>query len=376
MVGDTVELVAFYRDSAGDPIGSPRPAVTWASSDEAILQVLSSGLGLAADTGRVTLTARTVAAPIDSARVQFEVITRWTGHLVWDRAPDFVTQLGIAFQDLPRYQVVQLPDLGYPGETSGDPYLSSDGRFVAAIATRPIAPAADRTIYIVDLLTGIKTSPFDSVPGKQIAPVWFRGDTLLAFLMATSTGYEVFTSRPDGSERVQRTQLHQLTPPIFDLTPDNHLVIALRLAGNVVDLMEMTLAGDSLRRLTQGPGDENQPAVSPDGNMIAYSLGSDVWVMRRDGSDARRLLPHRRVLLGSGPPFHAADVGSTSPSWSPDGKFVLVDWTPDTWWTVLPQLQPDSVFLALPELYAIRVNDGLAVRLTRHPASDMQPFFR
>jgi hypothetical protein len=55
---------------------------------------------------------------------------------------------------------------------------------------------------------------------------------------------------------------------------------------------------------------------------------------------------------------------------------VLVDWTPDTWWTVLPQLQPDSVFLALPELYAIRVNDGLAVRLTRHPASDMQPFFR
>jgi hypothetical protein len=370
MVEDTIPLVVHYHDALGKQIGWSFPAAHWASSDSTVVEITSDTIAIARDTGVVQLTAITVDVPIDTVTLRFEVVPRWRGRLVWDRAPSSGVQSGVAVLELPGHQVRQLPDLGYPGAGSGDPDLSSDGRFVAAIASRPTSPLARVTIYVVDLVTGAKTAPFDSLQGSQFHPVWFPGDTLLAFLADLSGAYEVYTAGPDGSRRQQRTQLGQRIPPSFAVTPDGHLIIALRIGSPYVDLYETTLSGTILHRITDSQAEEYRPAVSPDGGSLAYQMESQVWTSTRDGSNARRLLPELRVLSGY-TPFPSV-VRSGEPSWTADSRFVIVSWNPDTFITP----DPPSYYSSLGEIYAVRVADQMAIRMTRSLHTDAAPFFR
>lgn len=368
-VGDTISLVVFYRDAAGDPLGLPRPSVTWASSRPGVVSIVSESLAVGLDTGRAVLTATSASGPAYTVPVPFEIIPPWQGRLVWARQLALGQQVGLAVRDLPSHEIRQVPEFGYPGQSKGDPYLNGDGSKVAAVAPRVSSPVADRTIFIVDLVGSGSQAPFDTMPGHHISPVWMPGDSLIAFLTNRTGPWEVFTARPDGSGLTQRTQQRQSLAPFFDVTPDNHLVLPLRLAEGGVDLFELTLAGDTVRRLTTTPTQEEVfPSVSPDGAMIAFSSLSNVWIAGRDGSNPRPLLPPRRVVLG---PTQTVPAGSGSPSWSRDSEFVLLLWTID------PTFRLDQRdYYVLSELYAIRVADGLAIRLTRSPTTDAQPVFR
>ncbi len=357
-VGDTISLVVFYRDVAGDPIGMPRPTVTWTTSRPDVLTIVSDSLAVALDVGQAVLTATTTAGASYTLPLRFEVIPPWQGRLVWvSSIPG--GQPSLFVRQMPGGEIRRIPEFAYPGSGHGDPYMSHDGSKVAAIATRPTAPLAPSTIYIVNLADSSTTAPFDALPGYQIAPVWMPGDTLLAFLMGTATGWEVFTGRPDGTGVVQRTQLAQFVPPFFDVTPDGHLILPLRPS---LDLYEVTLAGDTVRRLTSNPGEEANPTVSPDGRMIAFQGG--VLIMNRDGTNLRDLLPRRRIPLSPG---NSVPASGYAWSWTADSRFVLVAWQDPQWIGV--------GYVAQPQVYAIRVTDGLAIRLTRSSANG-QPSFR
>src|SRR5688572_12235465 len=78
-VEDTIPLVVFYREANGDPIGDPRPRVSWTSSNPAVMSIVSDSLAVAMSTGSVVLTARTLEAPAYNLDVGFEVVPRWTG---------------------------------------------------------------------------------------------------------------------------------------------------------------------------------------------------------------------------------------------------------------------------------------------------------
>jgi hypothetical protein len=374
-VEDTVPLVVFFRDAAGDPIGLPRPALTWTSSNPAVMAIVGDTIAVARAPGTAVLTAVTPDPPAYSLDVPFEVIPRWQGRLAWSRQPAPGLQPALAAQEYPGHDLQQF-DLGYPGAGSGDADLSSDGRYAAATGTRPIAPGANSTIFVVDLVTGDVQMPLDPLRNwNQFSAAWFPGDTLLAFLMEAATGYEVFTARPDGSEVRQRTWLGLGVPPFFDVTPEGNLVLQVYTGNNTSDLFELTLAGDLVRRLTSTPEHEGNPSASPDGTMIAYGKvtndSNHVWVMNRDGSNPRRLLPEVRTIFGAGPPFLPTSAASADPSWSPDGEFVLVTWYIDAY------LRPDGrAYEVRGDLYAIRLTDGLAIRLTRNPTIDAQPVFR
>lgn len=367
-VNDTISLVVFYRDAAGDPIGQPRPSVTWTSSQPGVVSVVSESLAEAIDTGRAVLTAATAGGPAYAVQVPFEIVPPWQGRLVWARNIVNGAQVSLAVRELPSHDIRDVPEFGYPGQGHGDPYLNTDGSKVAAIAARPTASGAPSTIFIVDLVDGGVTAPLDPLPGTQFAPVWMPGDTLLAFLTAAPTGYEVFTARPDGAGVQQRTQLGQGVPPFFDVTPDNNLILPLRLpGGGGVDLFEVSLVGDTIRRLTQTPNDEEtSPSVSPDGSMIAFGTSYDVWIMDRDGANRRPLLPRRRVPVTA---THTSLTVSSQASWTPDSRFVLLHWSIDPTWV-------GSYYSSLSEIYAVRVADGLAIRITRAPTIDAQAVFR
>jgi Tol biopolymer transport system component len=89
--------------------------------------------------------------------------------------------------------------------------------------------------------------------------------------------------------------------------------------GHVRHAFWMPMGGEA-RRITPASSVQEMPAVSPDGNWVAYSeyavkgvqdLG--LHLARVDGSHARGLTPvHRR----------GADIADTDPNFSPDGKWV------------------------------------------------------
>lgn len=81
------------------------------------------------------------------------------------------------------------------------------------------------------------------------------------------------------------------------------------------DLYRVPMSGGAAERVTSGMGFDAQPAVSPDGEWLAFISdrdGSDnLWVSRSDGSDARKLTSERQNAL-------------ISPAWSPDSKYIVV----------------------------------------------------
>jgi TolB protein len=78
------------------------------------------------------------------------------------------------------------------------------------------------------------------------------------------------------------------------------------------DLWAIREDGTGLRRLTRTPGGEGHPQFSPDGSRIVFSSTRDgddeLFAMDADGRNVRRLTRNRR-----------ADV---TPSWSPDGRWI------------------------------------------------------
>jgi hypothetical protein len=374
-VEDSVPLVVFYADSLDHPIGTPRPQVTWRSSDPSIFRILNDTLGTALDTGLVTLTARTRREPELSLNVSLLVLPRPTGSMVWVRTVAAGEQPRLVWQDFPEHEVHVVPEFTYPGSGHGRGRLTADRRRIVTYAPRPVSPIANEALYIIDLPGGAARILLDTMAGHQITPVWLPGDTLIAFLANRSGAWEVWTVRPDGTDARRRTSLRQPRPPVFGLTPDETLVLPLIEPEGATDFYEVTLGGDTVRRITFTPDiEEGDVAVSPDGRTIAYTVlgpGSQVWLMDRDGADPRRLVPPHGVVVPGIPlrePFPVV-AGTLDPFWTPDGEFVLVVWTAD------PSLL-NGGYALLGEIYAVRLSDRRAVRLTRWPSVDAQPSMR
>jgi TolB protein len=97
------------------------------------------------------------------------------------------------------------------------------------------------------------------------------------------------------------------------------IVFVSNKSGNE-DIWSMNLDGSELTQLTNDPGIDQYPAVSPDGKKIAYSAGSvwQIWVMNWDGSDKKQIT------------FEPTRHGY--PTWSFDGKYIFFEmWVDENW---------------------------------------------
>ncbi len=96
----------------------------------------------------------------------------------------------------------------------------------------------------------------------------------------------------------------------LDVSPDGK-EIAFDLLG---DIYSMPVAGGQAKVLRQGMAYEVQPRYSPDGKKILFTSdaggGDNIWMMNRDGSNARQITKENFRLLNNG-------------VWTPDGKYII-----------------------------------------------------
>ncbi len=130
------------------------------------------------------------------------------------------------------------------------------------------------------------------------------------------------------------------------LSPDGKTIV-FELLG---DLYSLPVAGGQAKQITSGLPFDSQPSISPDGKRIAFISdregAENLWICNIDGSDPKQL---SRDPQGD----------FASPSWTPDGDYVLVSRKPDN---------------ALHEIWMYHVNGGSGVQVTKSsPKPDTPP---
>jgi Tol biopolymer transport system component len=97
----------------------------------------------------------------------------------------------------------------------------------------------------------------------------------------------------------------------LDVSPDGRSIV-FDLVGHIYTL---GIGGGDAKPITSGLSFDSQPKFSPDGKEIVYisdrSGADNVWVSQVDGSGARPLTSEENALF-------------VSPSWTPDGRYILV----------------------------------------------------
>ncbi len=216
------------------------------------------------------------------------------------------------------------PDIEHPNPI--DPVLSSfydasftpDGRYVVA---QGFDPAGTAQLFEIDLHTDAATplssprsvhitSPAVSPDGEWIAYTLLGGIT------------HVWVMRRDGTDARQLTYDGQRNlSPVW--TPDGSALIFTRQERDRINLYAVDIATLEITQLTDTDEIEGWPAVSPDGEWIAFTsrdLRVDrsfrLTIMRRDGSE--------RQTLTSG------DRLDESPEWSADGQKIYFSSYKDT----------------------------------------------
>jgi Tol biopolymer transport system component len=218
-----------------------------------------------------------------------------------------------------------------------DPSWSPDGRRLAYRDSRRGYNLNDE-IYVMDRDGSHRRNLTRSPRMNDWGPAWSPDGRLIAFNSAT----ELHVMRPDG-RRMRRIVRIEAEYP--DWSPDGKRLAFMSMQPHATgsdpnyDVYVVGIDGSGLRRLTDWPGEDGWPAWSPDGRLIAYTTSQDsegqyrgpgpyldVYVMRPDGSEKRRVV--RRIF-------------GAFPDWSPDGELIVFTGSPlsgrgERLWVVRP----------------------------------------
>lgn len=212
---------------------------------------------------------------------------------------------------------------------------------------------------------------FDPVRDPVWRPYWSKdGEWIVCAVGATfgrpSDRVDIWKFRPDGSGATNLTGGNAGNNgfPYFS-TDGRQIVFRSGRDGNY-EIYLMNADGSNVRRLTDNEATDTMPSFSPDGKQIAF-------VSTRDGD-------HEIYTLDLGPGGKPGSLRrvthspgfDTHPVYSPDGKWLvfssqrggLNDEEP-----LIPVFNPQPY----GDLYAIRLEDGLVVRLTHNKWEDGTP---
>ena len=186
-----------------------------------------------------------------------------------------------------------VPLTAYPGDERF-PAVSPDGALVAFCWDRNEDGARD--IYVKR--RGVEPPlRLTSDPGDDEFPAWSPDGRLVAFLRRGVTGGIFIVPAEGGPERcVLQGAIDGLG---LDWSPDGREIAFAQtaLAGRGPAILVLSLESERVRRLTTPallPGEDESPAFSPDGRMVAFvrvteALREDLYLVPVEGGEERRL---------------------------------------------------------------------------------------
>ena len=173
------------------------------------------------------------------------------------------------------------------------------------------------------------------------------GLALLACLAAQDKKADKKAGLPLKPERKIEFDVDEGTWLSLSVSPDGRTIL-FDLLG---DLYTLPMQGGAARRITSGLAFDSQPVFSPDGKKIAFTSdrdgGDNLWIANADGSDPKQLSKDK-------------EADFLSPSWTPDGEYVLVSRNPDG--------------LGAHEIWMYNIHGGSGVQVTKtSPKPDTPP---
>jgi eukaryotic-like serine/threonine-protein kinase len=184
------------------------------------------------------------------------------------------------------------------------PALSPDGRFIAI----PIFGERDSDdLWLYDVASGEPTRLTFDETGDSNAPVWTPDGSELVYTRWRST--EEYVIRAVTVDRSRTRELGKGVGPVA--FTDNGRTILYNIPGKGFDwnLWQKSFADDQPgEEFLAEPGNELQPAISPDGRLFAYNHAGNILI---------RTLPER------GGPWQVATGGASSPRWSRNGDRIF-----------------------------------------------------
>jgi TolB protein len=184
-------------------------------------------------------------------------------------------------------QEIQKPGKGTPDKQNFLPAFSPNGEKIAFTSTRD----GNAEIYVMNR-DGSGAQRITNHPSIDVTPTWSPAGTQIAFTSDRTGSPQIYIVNLDGTGLQQITRESHCDRPTWSPAPLNEIAFASRSgAGNVIKVFDF--ATRSTRALTDGIGNNESPAFSPNGRHIAFVSSragkEQIFTIHRDGSGLRQI---------------------------------------------------------------------------------------